>query len=89
MAAGCLLPLSESPDIAKELGTRHRAAIGISEQSDALAVVVSEETGTISLAESGGLTRYLDKDALREKLWPLLKPKPTNLADIFKWRSSS
>lgn len=89
MAAGCLLPLSENPDMAKELGTRHRAAIGISEESDALSLVVSEETGTISLAESGRIIRYLDKDALHEKLWPLLKPKPTNLAYLFKWRSSS
>lgn len=89
MAAGCLLPLSENPDIAKELGTRHRAAIGISEQSDALAIVVSEETGTISLAESGDITRYLDKDTLHEKLWPLLKPKPTNLSYLFNWRSPS
>lgn len=89
MAAGCLLPLSENPDIAKELGTRHRAAIGISEQGDALAIVVSEETGTISLAESGHITRHLDKEMLRERLWPLLKPKPTNLAYFFNWRSSS
>lgn len=89
MAAGCLLPLSENPDLAKELGTRHRAAIGISEQSDALAIVVSEETGIISLAEGGRITRCLDKDTLREKLWPLLKPKPTNLTYLFKWRSSS
>jgi diadenylate cyclase len=89
MAAGCLLPLTENPDIAKELGTRHRAAIGISEQSDALAIVVSEETGTISLAESGRISRYLDKDALQEKLEPILKPKPSNLSHLFNWRSSS
>jgi diadenylate cyclase len=89
MAAGCLLPLTENPDIAKELGTRHRAAIGITEQSDALALVVSEETGTISLAESGRITRYLDKDSLQEKLGPLLRTKPTNLSHLFSWRSSS
>jgi diadenylate cyclase len=87
MAAGCLLPLTENPNLAKELGTRHRAAIGITEQSDALALIVSEETGTISLAESGRMMRYLDKDSLQEKLGPLLKPEPTNLSHFFNWRS--
>jgi len=87
MAAGCLLPLSENPDIAKELGTRHRAAIGVSEQSDAFAIIVSEETGIISVAEGGRILRHLDKDALREKLAPLLKAKPTNLSHLFNWRS--
>mgnify|MGYP001367799461 CR=1 FL=1 len=86
MAAGCLLPLSENPDIAKELGTRHRAAIGVSEQNDAFAIIVSEETGIISVAEGGRIQRYLDKDILREKLEPLLKTKPTNLSHLFNWR---
>ncbi len=66
--AGCVLPLSTSPYIDRELGTRHRAAIGIAEQTDALCVVVSEETGTISVAMDGKLTRYLDAGRLRRIL---------------------
>ncbi len=56
-AAGCILPLTSNPDISRELGTRHRAAIGISEESDAVVVVVSEETGVISVTRGGGITR--------------------------------
>ena len=62
IAAGCLLPLTENRSLSTELGTRHRAAIGLSEQCDALIVVVSEETGTISIAENGRLHRHLDGD---------------------------
>lgn len=67
-AGGCFLNLSTRSDINPRLGTRHRAAIGISEESDALALVVSEETGVISIAENGHLNRYLDKTELRETL---------------------
>jgi diadenylate cyclase len=60
MAAGCLLPLSQNPSVSLSLGTRHRAAIGMSEDSDAVVLVVSEEDGTISLARGGVLTRGLE-----------------------------
>lgn len=73
LAASCLLPLSESRLLDKRLGTRHRAAVGITELSDALAVVVSEKTGIISFAENGYLTRFLTRDQLEEKLFSLYK----------------
>lgn len=66
--AATFLPLSDNPLLEKELGTRHRAGIGISEVSDAIAIIVSEETGTISTAAGGKLNRYLDAAALREWL---------------------
>ncbi|WP_276880839.1 diadenylate cyclase CdaA [Anaerococcus tetradius] len=67
-AAACYLPLSSSNTISKELGTRHRAAIGISEKSDCLVVIVSEETGNISVAENGKMNRYFDEESLRIRL---------------------
>lgn len=67
-AAGCLLPLSSNMDIVKDLGTRHRAAIGMSENSDAVVVVVSEETGTVSIAVEGILYRGYNKDSLKAAL---------------------
>ena len=66
--AACVLPLFNDPNISRELGTRHRAALGISSVSDCLTLVVSEETGVISYAENGKLTRYVDKAALTELL---------------------
>lgn len=66
MAAGCLLPLSENRFISKELGTRHRAALGMNESSDSLIIVVSEETGAISVALDGELQRFLDSDSLKK-----------------------
>jgi len=68
VAAACYLPLSESPFISKELGTRHRAAIGISEVTDALTVVVSEETGDIACTRNGELRRKIELEELREYL---------------------
>jgi len=67
-SAGCLLPLSSNPDIIKDLGTRHRAAIGMSENSDAIVVVISEETGCISVALEGVLTRNYNRDTLVKKM---------------------
>jgi diadenylate cyclase len=65
-AAGCFLPLTQNQNLSKELGTRHRAALGVTELSDAMAIVVSEETGVISFAMEGKLSRYLDTKSLKE-----------------------
>lgn len=67
-AAGCVLPLTENPNLSRDLGTRHRAAIGITEHSDAAVVVVSEETGVISCVVGGSLKRYLTPETLRSFL---------------------
>jgi diadenylate cyclase len=71
-AAGCVFPLSQKAELHKTLGTRHRAAVGLTEETDALAVVVSEETGNISVAYRGRLSRGLDEDRLRRFLAALL-----------------
>ncbi|WP_152400037.1 diadenylate cyclase CdaA [Paenibacillus cellulositrophicus] len=73
-AAACYLPLSENPFISKELGTRHRAAIGISEVGDAVSIVVSEETGQISLAINGQVVRDIKEESLISKLYEELRP---------------
>jgi len=67
-AGACFLPLTVKPRLSKELGTRHRAAIGVTEETDAVAIVVSEETGAISFAHDGEMERYLDPDTLRQRL---------------------
>lgn len=86
VAAGCFLPLTDSPYLSSQLGTRHRAALGITEISDAVVIIVSEETGTISVAEEGKLTRYLDENTLRETLEDLLITT-TNTQHFWQWRS--
>ncbi len=76
VAAGCLFPLTQDPDVNKLLGTRHRAAIGLSEETDSVCVVVSEETGMISVANAGKLTHDLDRERLINHLRALLyRPK--------------
>lgn len=72
LTAGCLLPLTASTNLSKELGTRHRAAIGLSEVTDAVIIVVSEETGKISIARNGSLTRNLTEESLKKALTKIL-----------------
>lgn len=91
LAAGCLLPLTQDRTLSTELGTRHRAAIGLSEVVDALIVVVSEETGSISYAHGGKIYRHLDGENLRNMLRNyLLKRDESTLrfGEFFKWRKS-
>ncbi len=80
------LPLTDNMSLSKDLGTRHRAALGISEKSDGLAIVVSEETGAISIAENGSLARYLDIKTLEQILLDMYKPKDSKQSFITKWR---
>jgi diadenylate cyclase len=72
-AAACFLPLSMNPILSTQLGTRHRAGIGITEETDAIAVIVSEETGAISLAVGGKIERDVSVEQLRERLGGLLR----------------
>lgn len=73
-SAGCLLPLSNNPYIAKRYGTRHRAALGLSEETDAVVIVVSEETQEISLAQNGSITVLKDEEALAQELHTIFIP---------------
>lgn len=88
-AAACFLPLTDNPNLSKELGTRHRAALGITEVSDSIAVVVSEESGKISFALNGGLTRNLTTDMLRKALNKNLLDKETYSKKLGIWRVKS
>lgn len=86
-AAACFLPLSMNPVLSTQLGTRHRAAIGITEETDAISIIVSEETGSISLAVAGSIERDLTVEQLRERMSTLLRryvpptPLPTPISD--------
>jgi len=88
LAAACYLPLSENNSISKELGTRHRAAIGLSEVSDGISIIVSEETGQVSFAANGDMNRNLTEaqlaEMLTEKLQPLSKGK--SMGSRWQWR---
>ncbi len=84
MAAGCLLPLTRNPNLDPTLGTRHRAAVGITEQTDALALVVSETSGQISLAQGGKLRRDLTRLQLRQALRDLLETPEQNRGKWFE-----
>ncbi len=78
VAATCYLPLSDNMELSKELGTRHRAAVGISEISDSLTIIVSEETGGVSVAKEGRIIRGLDQEGLRKHLKAIQKYEPEN-----------
>ena len=83
LSAGCILPLTKSLNVSQALGTRHRAAIGMSEESDAVIVVVSEETGAISVALEGQLTRGLSRNQLYDKLSELILPSEREHGNLF------
>ncbi|RLQ93246.1 diadenylate cyclase CdaA [Falsibacillus albus] len=86
-AAACYLPLSESPFISKELGTRHRAALGISEVTDAITIIVSEETGSISITKNGELHRDLSPDDFKNLLGTELMASVKNVSSTrWSWR---
>src|SRR5215831_5891695 len=74
-AGACFLPLTVKPRLSKELGTRHRAAIGVTEETDAVAIIVSEETGAISFAHDGEMERFLDGDRLKSRLRDVIERK--------------
>jgi len=83
VAAGCILPLSQNPHLAPALGTRHRAALGLAEDTDAVVITISEETRNISIAERGRLIRGLDPSALRSELAQLMgSPQPSEESEL-------
>src|SRR5713226_7312096 len=87
LSAGCLLPLSENPAVSKTLGTRHRAGLGITEQTDAVAIIVSEETGDVTLAREGELHRGLSEEELKAALLELFAAEPAPTAPWRWWRT--
>ncbi len=84
VSAGVVLPLSDNPNISKKLGTRHRAALGISEVSDCVVIVVSEQTGTVSVAVGGEMTRGFNSETLQQRLRALLQPGKQSLPDLLR-----
>ena len=84
-AAGCLLPLTQNPHVSNALGTRHRAAMGLSEETDAVVVVVSEETGDISISVNGRLTRHLDGKEFGRVLNNIFRPKKSRKSVFDFW----
>ena len=87
-AAACFLPLSVNPRVSRDLGTRHRAALGLTEENDAIAIVVSEETGAISIAIDGDLERNVSADRLRTRLDELLGQRRRRVRRAEEARSS-
>lgn len=85
MAAGCLLPLTSDRSLSTELGTRHRAAIGLSEQADAVVLVVSEETGKISYTYGGHIYRHLPENQLRDSLRAFMERPKSAIPGFWKW----
>lgn len=88
VSATCYLPLSDNMGLSKELGTRHRAGVGISEVTDSLTIIVSEETGHVSVAYEGQLSRNLDSEELKEKLL-LIQNKPLEEKKKRLWKGRS
>ncbi len=87
VAAACFLPLSEDFSVSRDLGTRHRAALGVSSVSDSVTLIVSEETGVISFARDGKLVRYIDQKALKNLLETIFVRKAENAPGILKRRN--
>ena len=83
-AAGCILPLTQNTNLSSDLGTRHRASIGLSEQCDAVIIVVSEETGQISIAHKGSLERNISDGILMERLLTYFAPVAMEKVKKFK-----
>jgi len=86
LAAGCVLPLADEANVRERMGTRHRAGLGLSMQTDAVVLIVSEERGQITVAHEGKLLRNLDPDRLRQVLSSLLQPKPDLPGPLLAWR---
>lgn len=88
-SATCYLPLSDNMDLGKELGTRHRAGVGISEVTDSLTIIVSEESGKISVAYNGGLERGLDAERLKERMYQIQNKSEDETKRKRKWKGRS
>ncbi|TMF59075.1 MAG: TIGR00159 family protein [Chloroflexi bacterium] len=86
LAAGCVLPLADEASVRERMGTRHRAGLGLSMQTDAVVLILSEELGQITVAHEGKLLRNLDTDRLRQVLSSLLQPRPELHGPLLAWR---